>query len=138
MEVPKAAPAETTATAPETNDYGQETAVGGTRHVPTKVNPVELAAMKMQDKKMMAAQGEIQSSADLIQSSMGKLSKDENQKKRFKQKMDNSVAVPMLLKEHLGFVHQLPSTLQLAALIGQKYLKSLGVGEICICFVANS
>ena len=93
-----------------------------------QINSMELMAMKLQEKKMMAAQDEIQMSAtDLIQSSMGKLSKDENQKKRFKQEMDNSVAVPMLLKEHLGFVHQLPSTLQLAALIGQKYLKSLGV-----------
>ena len=85
-------------------------------HLP-QVNQLELMAMKLQEKKMMAAQDEIQLSAtDLIQSSMGRLTKDEEQKNHFKREMDSSVAMPMLLKEHLDFVHQLPSPLQLAAL----------------------
>ena len=71
------------------------------------------------------AQDEIQASAtELIQSNMGKLAKTEGQRKRFREETEKSVAVPLLLNQHLGFVHKLPSTLQLAALIGQKYLKS--------------
>ena len=72
------------------------------------------------------AQNEIQSSAtELIQTGVGKLARNPEQQKRFRTEIDRSVAIPELLKDHLGFVHKLPSTLQLAALIGQKYLKSL-------------
>jgi len=80
----------------------------------------------MQEKKTTLAQDEIQKSAtDLIQTGVGRLAKDENQRKRFKAEIDQSVAIPEILKDHLDFVHKLPSLLQLGALIGQKYLKSL-------------
>ncbi len=75
---------------------------------------------------MMLAQDELQSSAtQLIQTGVGKLARNQDQQKRFKAEIDKSVAIPELLKHHLGFVHKLPSTLQLAALIGEKYLQSL-------------
>ena len=73
-----------------------------------------------------AGSGQIQSSAsEIIQTGVGKLARDEGQRKRFRTEIEKSVVIPELLKDHLGFVHKLPSTLQLAALIGQKYLKSL-------------
>ena len=90
------------------------------------ISAAEQAHIKLQEKKMMQAQDEIQSSAtEIIQTGVGKLARNEDQRKRFRTEIEKSVAIPELLKDHLGFVHKLPSTLQLAALIGQKYLKSL-------------
>ena len=90
------------------------------------VTAAEQAQIRMTLQKAMMAQNEIQNSAtEIIQTGMGKLARDEEQRKRFRTEIDKSVAIPELLKDHLGFVHKLPSTLQLAALIGQKYLKSL-------------
>ena len=90
------------------------------------ISAAEQAHIKLQEKKAMMAQDEIQSSVtEIIQTGVGKLARNQDQQKRFKAEIDRSVAIPELLKDHLGFVHKLPSTLQLAALIGQKYLKSL-------------
>ena len=92
----------------------------------TVISAAEQAHIKLQEKKMMQVQDEIQSSAsEIIQTGVGKLARNEDQRKRFRVEIEKSVAIPELLKDHLGFVHKLPSTLQLAALIGQKYLKSL-------------
>ena len=86
----------------------------------------ETATARIQDKKTMLAQEEIQkSTSELIQTGIGKFARSENQRKRFRTEIESSVAIPELLKDHLGFVHKLPSLLQLGTLVGQKYLKSM-------------
>ena len=90
------------------------------------ITAAEQAQIRASLQKAMMAQNEIQSSAtEIIQTGMGRLAQNEDQRKRFRAEIDRSIAIPQLLRDHLGFVHKLPSTLQLAALIGQKYLKSL-------------
>ena len=87
---------------------------------------VEMMAMRAQEKKTMLAQEEIQKSAStLIQTGMGKFARSENQRKRFREEIENSVAIPELLKDHLDFFYRLSSLVQLGGLVGQKYLKSM-------------
>jgi len=44
--------------------------------------------------------------------------------KRFKKDIDSSAAIPHLLQNHLGWVSDLPEVGQLAALIGEKWLRT--------------
>ena len=77
-------------------------------------------------RKRLLAQQEIQdSSTSLVKSTLGKFARDDQHAKRFKVEVDKSVAIPELLKEHLGWVSSLPRSLQLATLIAEKYTRSL-------------
>jgi len=65
-----------------------------------------------------------QSATNLLQNSAGLLSTDAPHAKRFKKEIAASVAIPSLLKSHLGWVSGLPEIAQLGALVGEKWLRS--------------
>lgn len=76
-------------------------------------------------KRKRMCQEEIQqSTTNLVKTTLGELTKDEQHAKRFKEEIDQSHAFPELLKNHLGFVNELPSSLQLLTLVGEKWLRS--------------
>ena len=76
-------------------------------------------------KKRRIAQEEIQESAtSLVKSTLGQLASSDEHNKKFRKEIDESRAFPELLKSHLGFVNELPETLQLAALVGGKWLRT--------------
>ena len=79
-----------------------------------------------ESKKRLRAQEEIQqSSTNLVKSAVGKLARNEQHAKKFKAEIDTSQAIPELLREHLGFVGNLPSSVQLLGLIGEKFVRTL-------------
>ena len=92
--------------------------------------PPASLAEKMEEreetKKRLRAQEEIQqSSTNLVKSAVGKLAKNDEHAKKFKAEIDHSVAIPELLREHLGFVGNLPSSVQLIGLVAEKFVRTL-------------
>ena len=64
------------------------------------------------------------STAELVKSSLGAFAKNENHAKKFRKEMTDSLAVNVLLSDHLGWVSKLPATIQLVTLIGEKWLRT--------------
>ncbi len=91
-------------------------------HVPTATPSAEqLSSLK----RKRAAQSELESSsANLVKTSLGELARDEKHRAKFRAELEQSTAVPELIKEHLEWVTDLPSSLQLACLLGEKYLRT--------------
>ena len=92
--------------------------------------PPPSMAEKMEEReesrKRLRAQEEIQqSSTNLVKSAVGKLAKNDEHAKKFKAEIDTSQAIPELLKEHLGFVGNLPSSVQLIGLVAEKFVRTL-------------
>jgi len=92
--------------------------------------PPASLAEKMEEreesKKRLRAQEEIQqSSTNLVKSAVGKLAKNDEHAKKFKAEIDTSQAIPELLREHLGFVGNLPSSIQLIGLVAEKFVRTL-------------
>jgi len=76
-------------------------------------------------KQLHLAQNEIKKSAtNLLKNSAGLMAADHHHAKRFKKEIDSSAAIPHLLHNHLGWVSDLPEVGQLAALIGEKWLRT--------------
>ena len=94
-----------------------------TMHLP-QISAIGMAEMADMRKKMLAQEEIQESSTTLVKDGLSRLATDENHKKRFKVEIDKSMAIPELLKDHLGWVSSLPSTLQLAALLGKKFVRS--------------
>eukprot|EP01009_Symbiontida_sp_KSa7_P001809 NODE_1421_length_605_cov_374.872302_g1118_i1.p1 GENE.NODE_1421_length_605_cov_374.872302_g1118_i1~~NODE_1421_length_605_cov_374.872302_g1118_i1.p1 ORF type:complete len:142 (-),score=17.36 NODE_1421_length_605_cov_374.872302_g1118_i1:52-477(-) len=65
-----------------------------------------------------------ESTTTLVKATLGQLTRDEAHSKKFSREIDSSKAFPELLKSHLGFVNDLPETLQLVTLIGEKWLRT--------------
>jgi len=90
-------------------------------HLPHQPSPQQLLEIK----HAQIAEDEIkQSATHLLQNSAGLLSTDDPHAKRFKKEIAASVAIPHLLKNHLGWVSDLPQIGQLGALVVEKWLRS--------------
>ena len=77
-------------------------------------------------KKQKIAQDELQESASgLLVKCGGRFTKNAGHKDRFQKELDSSKAIPLLLGEYTGWVDQLPAALQIVALVGEKYLKTI-------------
>ena len=92
-------------------------------HLPTGGGPAleQLQAAK----QAHLAQDEIkQSATNLLKNTTSLAATDLHHAKRFKKEIDSSKAIPYLLQNHLGWVSGLPEIGQLAALIGEKWLRT--------------
>ena len=94
-----------------------------TMHMP-QISAIGMAELAERRKKMLAQEEIQESSTTLVKDGLSRLATGEGHKKRFKTEIDKSMAIPELLKDHLGWVSSLPSTLQLAALLGEKFVRS--------------
>ena len=94
-------------------------------HLP-QASLAEKMVEREDSKKRLRAQEEIQqSSANLVKSAVGKLARNEQHAKNFRAEIDTSQAIPELLREHLGFVGNLPSSVQLIDLVAEKFVRTL-------------
>ena len=76
-------------------------------------------------RKRLLAQTEIEnSSTNLVKCAVGKMARDEKHSKKFRAEIDASEAIPELLRNHLSFVGNLPSSVQLLGLIGEKFVRT--------------
>ena len=81
---------------------------------------------RVKKKQRLRAQEEIQqNSTNLIRNAVGKLARNSEPAKKFKTEIDHSVAIPELLRDHLGFVGDLSSNVQLLGLIGENVIRTL-------------
>jgi len=107
----------------------QRTIFGGTRkrprdlafHNPPRPDPMVQKAIQ----KQHLAELEVKKSAgDLITDGACFFTKDETHAKKFKAEMSKSAGVDVLLGGQLHWVSTMPEFLQLAILIGEKYVTS--------------
>ena len=102
------APAQTGTTTPSTDDHGNEEITGtaggyGFRYTRPAHELGGDDGCEDAGKIIMMAQDEIQSSTvDLLQMSISTVCEGRKSEKRFKTEIDNFVAIPTILKEHLA------------------------------------
>ena len=129
-EITLSAPAQAPAPKPSQRSVPRRVITGGRRPQFGIHMPPSSLAEKMEEKdytrKRLLAQTEIEnSSTNLVKCGVSKLARNEKHAKRFKAEIDASAAIPELLREHLGFVGNLPSSIQLLGLIGEKFVRTL-------------